>query len=49
MQAELVKGRIGSDSLREIEHAAIVLPPRERHEEYVRQPVPQVIVVADID
>ena len=29
----------------EIQHPAIVLPPRERHEDYVRQPVPQEIVV----
>ena len=32
----------------EIQHPAIVLPPRERHEDYVRQPVPQEIVVPEI-
>jgi polyphosphate kinase 2 len=32
----------------EIQHPAIVLPPRERHEDYVRQPVPQEIVVPQI-
>jgi polyphosphate kinase 2 len=32
----------------EIQHPAIVLPPRERHEDYVRQPVPPEIVVPEI-
>jgi polyphosphate kinase 2 len=32
----------------EIEHPAIVLPPRERHEDYVRQPVSQEILVPDV-
>lgn len=32
----------------EIEHPAIVLPPRERNEDYVRNPVPQEILVPDI-
>jgi polyphosphate kinase 2 len=32
----------------EIQHQAIVLPPRERHEDYVRQPVPQEIVVPEV-
>jgi polyphosphate kinase 2 len=32
----------------EIQHPPIVLPPRERHEDYVRQPVPQEIVVPEI-
>ncbi len=32
----------------EIQHPAIVLPPRERHEDYVRQPVPQEIVVPQV-
>ena len=32
----------------EIQHPAIVLPPRERHDDYVRQPVPQEIVVPEI-
>ena len=31
----------------EIEHPAIVLPPRERHDDYVRVPVPQEIVVPE--
>jgi polyphosphate kinase 2 len=32
----------------EIAHPTIVLPPRERHDDYVRQPVPQAIVVPEI-
>ena len=32
----------------EIAHPTIVLPPRERHDDYVRQPVPQEIVVPEI-
>ena len=32
----------------EIVHPAIVLPPRERHEDYVRQPVSQEILVPDV-
>jgi len=32
----------------EIAHPAIVLPPREHHEDYVRRPVPQEIVVPEI-
>ncbi len=32
----------------EIAHQTIVLPPRERHDDYVRQPVPQEIVVPEI-
>jgi polyphosphate kinase len=32
----------------EIERSAIVLPPRERHEDYVRQPVPQEIFVPQV-
>ena len=32
----------------EVEHPAIVLPPREHHEDYVRQPVPQEIVVPNV-
>lgn len=32
----------------EITHAAVVLPPRERHEDYVRQPVSQEILVPDV-
>jgi polyphosphate kinase len=30
------------------EHAPIILPPRERHDDYVRQPVPQEIMVPEI-
>jgi len=32
----------------EVEHAPIVLPPRVRHQDYVRQPVPQEIVVPEV-
>ncbi len=32
----------------EIEHPAIVLPPRERHEDYVRHPVPEHIMVPEV-
>jgi polyphosphate kinase 2 len=32
----------------ETEHAPIVLPQRERHEDYVRHPVPQEIVVPEV-
>lgn len=32
----------------DVEHAAIVLPPREHHENYVRQPVPQEILVPNV-
>ncbi|CAN5132681.1 polyphosphate kinase 2 [soil metagenome] len=32
----------------ETQHAEIVLPERERHEDYVRQPVPQDIVVPEV-
>jgi len=33
---------------REIEHTAITLPERERHEDYVRQPVPQQMIVPEV-
>lgn len=32
----------------EIQHASIALPTRERHEDYVRHPVPQEIIVPEI-
>jgi len=32
----------------ETESPTIVLPPRERHDDYVRHPVPQEIVVPEI-
>lgn len=32
----------------EVEHASIVLPPRERHDDYVRRPVPREIVVPEV-
>ncbi|WP_367850252.1 polyphosphate kinase 2 [Rhodoferax sp. WC2427] len=32
----------------EVEHPSIVLPERERHEDYIRNPVPQEIVVPEI-
>jgi hypothetical protein len=31
----------------EVQHPAIVLPPRERHEDYVRHPVPPDLIVPD--
>jgi hypothetical protein len=33
---------------REIERPPVVLPPRERHDDYVRQPVPQEILVPQV-
>ena len=33
---------------REIERMPVVLPPRERHDDYVRQPVPQEILVPQV-
>jgi len=33
---------------REVEHATIVLPPRERHEDYMRAPVPQDLIVPNV-
>ncbi len=32
----------------EVPHASIVLPPRERHEDYVRHPVPSDIIVPEV-
>ena len=32
----------------EVPHAPIVLPPRERHEDYVRHPVPSDIIVPEV-
>ena len=32
----------------EVEHPSIVLPPRERHDDYARQPVPQEILVPEV-
>ena len=32
----------------EVQRPAIVLPPRERHDDYVRRPVPQEIVVPEV-
>ncbi len=32
----------------EIEHAPVTLPPRERHEDYLRQPVPPEMIVPEI-
>ena len=31
----------------EVEHPAVVLPPRERHQDYARRPVPSHIIVPD--
>ena len=39
---------LGQMPYEETEHAPIVLPERERHQEYVRQPVPHDIVVPEI-
>ena len=38
---------LGQIPYSEIEHAPIVLPPRERHDDYVRGPVPQEILVPE--
>jgi len=32
----------------EVEHSSIVLPPRQRHDDYVRKSVPQEIQVPEI-
>jgi len=32
----------------EVEHPSIALPPRDRREDYTRQPVPQEIVVPEV-
>ena len=39
---------LGQMPYEETEHAPIVLPEHERHEDYVRQPVPQNIVVPEV-
>jgi polyphosphate kinase 2 len=39
---------LGQIAYSEVEHPPIVLPPRERHEDYVRQPVPTEIVVPEV-
>ena len=39
---------LGQMHYEEVQHPAIVLPPRVRHEDYVRHPVPQEIVVPEI-
>ena len=39
---------LGQIPYQEVEHPAIVLPQREHHENYVRQPVPQEILVPNI-
>ena len=39
---------LGQMPYEETEHAPIVLPERERHKDYVRQPVPQDIVVPEV-
>ena len=39
---------LGQMPYEETEHAPVVLPERERHEDYVRRPVPQDIVVPEI-
>ena len=39
---------LGQMPYEETEHAPVVLPERERHKDYVRQPVPQDIVVPEV-
>jgi polyphosphate kinase len=39
---------LGLMPYKEIEHPTIVLPPRERHEDYVRHPVPRNMIVPEI-
>jgi polyphosphate kinase len=39
---------LGLMPYKEIEHPTIVLPPRERHEDYVRHPVPQNMIVPEV-
>ena len=39
---------LGQMAYEEVEHPAIVLPSRERHDDYVRQPVPQEIIVPEV-
>jgi polyphosphate kinase len=39
---------LGQMPYEEVQRPAIVLPPRERHDDYVRRPVPQEIVVPEV-
>ena len=39
---------LGQMHYEEVDHPTIVLPPRERHDDYVRHPVPQEIVVPEV-
>ena len=39
---------LGQMPYEETEHAPIVLPERERHEDYARRPVPQEIMVPEV-
>ncbi len=39
---------LGQMHYEEVDHPTIVLPPRERHDNYVRHPVPQEIVVPEV-
>ena len=39
---------LGQISYQEVDHPAIVLPPRERHEDYIRRPVPQEILIPSV-
>jgi polyphosphate kinase 2 (PPK2 family) len=39
---------LGQIPYSEVEHAPIVLPPRERHDDYVRQPVRNEILVPEV-
>ena len=33
---------------KEVEHPSIVLPPRVRHEDYIRHPVPADLIVPEV-
>lgn len=39
---------LGQIPYQEVAHPTVVLPPREHHDDYVRQPVPQEIVVPNV-
>jgi hypothetical protein len=39
---------LGQMHYEEVTHPAVVLPPRERHEDYARRPVPQEIIVPEV-
>jgi polyphosphate kinase len=39
---------LGQMRYEEVDHPTMVLPPRERHDDYVRQPVPQELIVPEV-